>query len=73
VTHIEDTITETTRSVRKEFQVRRSGPIGIQYNSMAIPEGKTLEPPSNVMTSLSVHGDMMMWKAGCGAEVNKVA
>jgi len=47
--------------------------MGIRYNSTAIPEGKTREPPSNVMTSLSVHGDMMMWKAGCGAEVNKAA
>jgi len=63
VAHVEDAIAKTARGIREEFQIRRFGPVGVWYNSPAIPRRKKPEPPGNVATGFTIHGDMVMWKA----------
>ena len=58
VAHVEDVIAKTAAGIREEFQIWRFGPLGIGYNSPAISRRKKPEPPGNIATGFTIHGDM---------------
>ena len=71
MTRVKDAIAETFRGVCEESHIWGSRPVGVGYDSTAVPRGKKTEPPRDVAEGFAVHGDVVMWKACLGREVNK--